>query len=81
VLRDGLSLALLGAAPALGAALGVAAIVAVVSAWARLEDPALRALPRLVLGWLAVAFSAGFVGTELVVYTRGVLAGLLELTR
>jgi flagellar biosynthesis protein FliQ len=81
LLRDGLSLALFGAAPALGVAFCVAAIAAGISAWTKLDDPALRALPRLVLCWLAVASCAGFVSIELVGYTRRVLDGLLELTR
>ena len=67
--------------PILSAAFVVGLALALLSAWARLGEVALSALPRALATLLVLGGIGGWMASELLGYTRGLYRALPELVR
>jgi flagellar biosynthesis protein FliQ len=67
--------------PVLGAAFVIALATALFSAWTRLGEPALSALPRALVTLIVLSSSAGYMARELVTYAANLFRALPELAR
>jgi flagellar biosynthesis protein FliQ len=81
LLEQAAQLVLTLSAPLLGAGFAAAVVGSLAFGLARLDDPLLRALPRLVVGWLVLLASAAFVGSGLASFAREAYGSLGGLTR
>ncbi len=67
--------------PAFGVAFGVAVAIALLQAWSRLAEPALNAIPRALLTWLALGSAGGWMAREQLTYPSGLFRARPELVR
>lgn len=61
-----------GSGPAVGAALVVGLIVALMQALTQIQEMTLTFIPKMVAIFVALALSAGFVGEQLLAFTQNV---------
>lgn len=81
LLEQAAQLLLTVSAPVLGAAFVAGVVASLALGLARLDEPLLRALPRLVAAWLALLASAAFVAGGLASFAREAYSSLSGLTR
>ena len=79
IILEALRLSLTLSLPVLGVALVVGAGVGLLQAATQLSEPSINAIARLLAGGLVLAFSARWMGAELVRYTTTLWQALPSL--
>jgi flagellar biosynthesis protein FliQ len=69
------------ALPLLGAAFGVALVLAILQGLFRLPEPGLNSIPRALVTLLVLAAVGPWLSSELVTYSRALFRALPELVR
>ena len=80
VLREGLLLAVIVSAPAVGAALVVGLVMSSLQAMTQIQDQSLSFVPKLLGVLLALALTGPWIGRQLVRFTVTVLEAIPRVT-
>jgi len=70
IVREGLYLALLVSLPVLAVSLGVGLVFGVLQAATQIQEQTLAFVPRLAAVLLAIALLGGWMGSQVLLYTR-----------
>jgi flagellar biosynthetic protein FliQ len=74
VIQSAIWMVIVGAGPAIGAAMAVGIVVALVQALTQIQEMTLTFVPKIVMIFLVVSLTASFVGGQFYLFTENIYA-------
>jgi flagellar biosynthesis protein FliQ len=74
VIQSAIWMVIVGAGPAVGAAMAVGIVVALMQALTQIQEMTLTFVPKIVMIFLVVSLTASFVGGQFYIFTQNVYA-------
>jgi flagellar biosynthesis protein FliQ len=74
VIQSAIWMVIVGAGPAVGAAMAVGIVIALMQALTQIQEMTLTFVPKIVMIFLVVSLTASFVGGQFYIFTQNVYA-------